>query len=116
MNTRWSSVFCAIIRDAVCSRGAALFTGEPFFAGRVEYSTPAVVDPSFVCSFLACFMRVLVVLEEARAAPPDMFGKSKEKKVSTGVWRSPNRRPQIRSAPETAAPFRGVELARVRSC
>ena len=43
-----------------------------------------MVDSSFVRSFLACFMRVLVVLEEARA-PPDMFGKSKgnKKKFST---------------------------------
>ena len=65
-----------MIRVAVLEGRA--FHWEPLFAGRVEYSTLAVVDSSFVRSFFACFMRVLVVLEEARA-PTDMFGKSKGK-------------------------------------
>ena len=43
-------------------------------ADLVVYSSPAMVDSSFVRSFLACFMRVLMVLEEARA-PPYIFAK-----------------------------------------
>ncbi len=77
-------MFCAI-RDAV-------LVGRAFHWGALArrpsgLSTPAVVDSSFVRSFLACFMRVLVVLEEARA-PPDMFGKSKTKNERAVAERS----------------------------